>query len=69
MACNVDLSRIIDCTADPYAIDVSEGMYAEKCDDVLKLQEALRAVYALAGEDTEIAKIVHEAIAETGGES
>jgi hypothetical protein len=58
-----------DCEADPQYKAVCEGIYAEKCDDVLKLQEALRAVYALAGEDKEIAKIVHEAIAETGGES
>jgi hypothetical protein len=52
--------------------DIDEAFteaYVQKCDDVLKLQEALRAVYALAGEDPEIARIVHEAIAETGGES
>ena len=58
-----------DCEADPFFRDVCEGMYDEKCDDVLKLQEALRAVYALAGEDPAIARIVQEAITETGGDA
>lgn len=43
--------------------DVSDGVYA----NVIKLQEALRAVHALAGESPEIAKICADAILETGG--
>ena len=39
-----------ECERDRYARDVCEGMYAEKCDDVIGLCEALRAVLALAGE-------------------
>ena len=49
---------------DPY--DVNQGMYADRCDDNLALCEALRAVFALAGEDKQIARIVEEAIREHG---
>lgn len=42
-------------------------MYAEKCDDVIGLCEALRAVLALAGEDAEVRRVIEEAIAEHGG--
>lgn len=55
------------CRADHSARDVCEGMYAEKCDDVIGLCEALRAVLALAGESAEIRQIVDDAIAEHGG--
>jgi len=55
------------CQADSSARDVCEGMYAEKCDDVIGLCEALRAVLALAGESAEVRKIVADAIAEHGG--
>lgn len=55
------------CQADRSAQDVCEGMYAEKCDDVIGLCEALRAVLALAGESAEVRKIVADAIAEHGG--
>lgn len=48
-----------------YTNEVLEGMYSDKCDDVLTLQEALRAVYALAGEDQEIAKICNDALTKT----
>lgn len=56
-----------ECEGDRYAKDVCEGMYAEKCDDVIGLCEALRAVLALVGEDKLVRKIVEEAISEHGG--
>lgn len=56
-----------ECERDRYARDVCEGMYAEKCDDVIGLCEALRAVLALAGEDAEVRRVIEEAIAEHGG--
>jgi hypothetical protein len=56
-----------ECLHDRSAQDVCEGMYVEKCDDVIGLCEALRAVLALAGESAEIRKIVADAIAEHGG--
>lgn len=62
------MRHVGECEQGGPAKDVCEGMYADKCDDVLKLQEALRAIYALAGEDIEIAKICTDAIRETGGE-
>lgn len=46
------------------ARSVCEGMYAAKEDEKLKLKEALRAVYALAGEDPEVRKVIHEALNE-----
>ncbi len=56
-----------DCADDETSQSVCEGMYLEKCDDVNGLCEALRAIYALAGENPEIAKIVQDAINEHGG--
>lgn len=56
-----------ECEHDRYARDVCEGMYAEKCDDVIGLCEALRAVLALAGESPEVRRVIEEAIAEHGG--
>jgi hypothetical protein len=56
-----------ECTNDQYARSVCEGMWADKCDDVIALVEALRAVYALAGESREVKRIVHEAITKHGG--
>lgn len=41
-------------------------MYIEKLNDNRKLCEALRAVYALVGEDKQIKKIVEDAISEHG---
>lgn len=55
-----------ECEADPYAKDVCEGMYAEKCDDVIGLCDALRAVLAIAGEDPNVRTIVEDAINEHG---
>lgn len=56
-----------DCAHYSYSRDVCEGMYQEKCDDVIGLCEALRAVLALAGENAEVRKVVHDAISEHGG--
>ena len=56
-----------ECEHDRYSRTVCEGMYAEKCDDVIGLCEALRAVLALAGENKEVRGIVEKAIAEHGG--
>ena len=46
------------------ARSVCEGMYAAKEDEKLRLKEALRAVYALAGEDPEVRKIINDALGE-----
>lgn len=56
-----------ECKTNPAARQVCDAMYAEKCDAVLGLVEALYAVKALAGEDRQIAKIVDDAIAEHMG--
>ena len=61
------LTHVEECAHDPSARDVCVGLYIEKCDDVIGLCEALRAVLALAGESAEVRKIVEEAIAEHGG--
>lgn len=55
------------CRRDPLASAVCEGMYVDRVDDILGLVEALRAVYGLAGENPEVKRIVHEAIAQHGG--
>ena len=46
------------------ARSVCEGMYAAKEDEKRRLKEALRAVYALAGENPEVRKIINEALDE-----
>jgi hypothetical protein len=56
-----------DCVTDPHARAVCEGMYIEKCDDVLSLVDALNAVYSLAGESAEVARITQAAIRKHGG--
>lgn len=56
-----------ECEHDSISRSVCEGIFAEKCDDVLGLCEALRAVLALAGESAEIRSIVDKAISEHGG--
>lgn len=55
-----------ECATDQFARDVCEGIYAERINDVMELCDALRAVYALAGENREIAAIVDKAIEEHG---
>ena len=47
---------------DEAAKSVCEGMYGDKCNDVIQLCAALRAVYAIAGEDDNVRKIVEDAI-------
>lgn len=56
-----------ECEHDQYARQVCEGMYQEKCDDVIGLCEALRAVLALAGENKEVRRVIEAAITEHGG--
>ncbi len=46
------------------ARSVCEGMYAAKEDEKLRLKAALRAVYAIAGEDPEVRRIINEALDE-----
>ena len=61
------MKHVGECATDILAKEVCEDEYAKKVDQVLELQDALRAVYALAGENPEIAKICLDAIEETGG--
>lgn len=56
-----------ECADDRHARDVCDGMWEEKCDDVIALCEALRAVLALAGENKEVRAIVEKAISDHGG--
>ena len=46
------------------ARSVCEGMYADKENEKLRLREALRAVYALAGENPDVRKIINDALDE-----
>jgi hypothetical protein len=55
-----------ECATDETARQVCEGIYEDRVMDNLALCEALRAVYSLAGESKEIAKLVHDAIAKHG---
>lgn len=55
------------CKDDESARAVCDGMYLDKCDDVNELCAALRAVYAIAGENPEVKRIVHDAIRDHGG--
>lgn len=56
------------CASDESSKTVCEGMYLIKCNDVTELCTALRAVYALAGENAEVRKIVEDAIRKHGGQ-
>lgn len=56
-----------ECQDDRYSRDVCEGMYADKCDDVIGLSNSLRAVLAIAGESKEVREIVESALLEFGG--
>ena len=47
---------------DPY--DVNQGMYEDRCDDNIKLCDALREILALAGEDQQVARIIECALEE-----
>lgn len=60
------MRHVGDCATDEFARQVCEGMYVERVQDNLALCEALRAVYALVGENEAVAKTVHDAIREHG---
>jgi hypothetical protein len=60
------MKHVGECATDEIARDVCEGMYRDRLNDNLALCEALRAVYALAGENKEIAKLIHDAIRQHG---
>ena len=51
-------------STDPY--DIHNGMYVDRCDDNIGLCNALRAIYAIAGEDSKVQEIVNTAIEEFG---
>ena len=55
-----------ECNNDPFAKDVCEGIYGDRVDSNLGLVEALRAVYALVGQDKQVRKIIEDAIEEHG---
>lgn len=55
-----------ECATDDISRQVCEGIFKDRCDDNLALCEALRAVYALTGEDQAVKKIVHDAIRQHG---
>lgn len=60
------MQHVGECATDDLSQQVCEGMYKDRCDDNLALCEALRAVYALYGEDKQVKKIVHDAIKQHG---
>ncbi len=51
-----------DCGGDEIDAGVCEGMYADKCDDVMAMHEALKEVYALAGDVNGVKDIIETAI-------
>jgi hypothetical protein len=55
-----------ECATDDIARQVCEAIYEERVADNLALCEALRAVYALYGEDKQVKTIVHDAIRKHG---
>lgn len=55
-----------ECRGDKYAASVCEGIYCDRVDSNLALTEALRAVYALVGQNKQVRKIIEEAIEEHG---
>lgn len=50
------------CLADKSRMDVCDGTYQDKLDSVIDLCETLRAVYALAGENPEVQKLIKDAL-------
>lgn len=60
------VKHVGECAIDESARQVCEGIYQDRVDDNLALCEALRAVYALCGENDEVGKIVHDAIRDHG---
>jgi hypothetical protein len=59
-------THVRGCATDEMAREVCEGLYWDRTRDNLALCEALRAVYALAGQDKQIAKIIQDALREHG---
>jgi hypothetical protein len=64
----MSMKHVGECATDEIARDVCEGMYRDRLTDNLALCEALRAVYALAGENKEIARIVNDALRQHGAD-
>lgn len=60
------MKHIGECATDEASREVCESLYRERTEDCIALCAALRAVYALAGENKEIARIVREAIEKHG---
>lgn len=54
------------CLNDQHTREVCEGIYIDMLNDNLELCAALRAVYAIAGEDPQVRKIVEEALEQHG---
>lgn len=52
------------CLDDRSAMEVCEGVYADKVDECMGLVETIRAIYALAGENPQIKNLVDEALIE-----
>ena len=50
------------CETDAVRRSVCERIYLDRLNDNLQLCAALRAVYAIAGEDTQVRKIVEEVL-------
>lgn len=55
-----------ECETNEHAKSVCEGMYLQRLEDNLELCAALRAVYAIAGEDAQVRKIVEDALNKHG---
>jgi len=56
-----------ECNDDPeYTKAVCEGTYGDRVESNLGLVEALRAVYALVGQNRQVRKIIEDAIEEHG---
>lgn len=63
---DVELVHSGECLSDERTRDVCEGIYIDRLNDNLQLCAALRAVYAIAGEDQQVRKIVEEALEQHG---
>lgn len=63
---DVDFVHSGECLRDERTRDVCEGIYLNRLNDNLELCAALRAVYAVAGEDPQVRKIVEEALENHG---
>jgi hypothetical protein len=60
------IKHVGQCATDPIAEQVCNAIYQERTDDNLGLCEALRAIYALCGEDEQIVKIINDALQDYG---